>query len=171
MTLSISYCATCRHTRFYLGLCVVVTAGWRGGAVRGCEQRLPELLSLRLHQQQQGLRLCVLTHFLSVPFKIIPLFLSLSGLVLLSGGQDADDKLHQCWPLVPFVLCSVTLYLQRKHVASKSVSFGGFSLLRFFSSSPCSATIPLRPVSSANDAKHYWILQFVIKMWSFPLKH
>lgn len=53
------------------------------------------LLSLPLHQQQ-GLCLCVLIHFLSVLFKIIPLFLSLFQLVVLSGAQDLHDKLHQC---------------------------------------------------------------------------
>lgn len=53
------------------------------------------LLSLPLHQQQ-GLCLCVLIHFLSVLFKIIPLFLSLFQLVVLSGAQNLHDKLHQC---------------------------------------------------------------------------
>lgn len=51
-----------------------------------------------------GLCLCVLLHFLSVPFKIIPLFLPLFQLVLLSGGQDLDDKLHQRFLPIPLVL-------------------------------------------------------------------
>lgn len=81
------------------------------------------LLSLPLHQQQ-GLCLCVLIHFLSVLFKIIPLFLSLFQLVVLSGAQNLHDKLHQCRLAILlflfFVFCFFCSGLQTVDVPSCS---------------------------------------------------
>lgn len=104
-----------------------------------CEQWLLELLSLPLHQQQ-GLCLCVLIHFLSVPFKIIPLFLSLFQLVPLSGGQDSDDKLHQCCLPVALVLFHLrsgsTLQQNRPRSEVFFLSLGFFLFLTSFQSNP-----------------------------------